>query len=714
MDNVNYYFEPETVAVVGASANPDKPGYTLLKNLIDSFDGPVYPVNPKQDEILGIECYSSVSEIPEAIDLVSILVPAPRIPDIVQECVEKDVKAIFVGSEGFADVSEEGAERQNEVVEIAEEAGARVWGPNCGGYLSSNPDLSNNFIMDTERHISDHLQGNVTFIAQSGMIAGGIYVEIITEDILDISKTLTIGNRADVAEPDLMQYLLDDDPTEVIGIYQESVKDGKGLMEALEAIAPDKPVVILKGGRSEIGAEAAQSHTGSIAGDDRVADAVFQQFGATRVYDFRQLLNMTKGFSMYPDGMDGNRIAILTMTGAGSVVASDLFAEHGLEPAELSEETKAALDEVYPKWMEPQNPVDIWLSITQLGIDETLTTSLEALMQDESVDGILLQALAFDYFDDFDFDAFVDIANEYDTPLVTWLVGEKDHTPYWIEHFEEGGLPVYRDMTACTRFLGAAKDYADWRQQFAEREVADAQSIEPAADVATQIDRVRSDDRTTLTEVEAKNILASWDIEQTHEAVATTVEEAVEHANEIGYPVVLKIVSPDIPHKSDIGGIALDLHDETAVRNAYDRVIDAANDYSPNAQIDGVLVQEMIDDGHETIIGIKNDPEFGPVVLFGLGGIFVEVLEDVALRAAPISEVEARQMIEEIQGYPVLTGARGTKPADVDALVDALVAVSELAVTLEDDIAELDINPLIVREEGKGVLAVDGLLELSE
>lgn len=712
MDAIESFFEPDGIAVVGASNDPDKPGYTLFRNLVNSYDGDVYPVNPNQESVLGIECHSSVGGVPGDVELVSILIPAPSVPAVLEECVDAGVKAVYVGSEGFADVGEAGKELQDEIVEIARRGGVRLWGPNCGGYISSKPSLSNNYLMDTEGHAEEHLGGSIAYIAQSGMIAGGIYLEVITEGILDIGKSLTIGNRADVAEPDLLRYLGDDPATDVVGIYQESVKHGRDLVEALEDLSPEKPVVILKGGRSSHGARAAESHTGSLAGDDDVADAAFRQFGAIRVPDFRQLLNVTKAFSMYPDGMHGDRIALLTMTGAGAVVASDLLADHGLEPAELEASTVARLDRLYPDWMTPENPVDIWMSITEHGIDDTLVTCLEALLDDEGVDGVLLQALAFDYFEGFDFPAFVEVASRSDKPVVTWLVGEQDYTPNWEDGLEAGDVPVYRDLSSCAQVFGALRTYGRWLDRHAGRDRVANAPPDRVASVRATLQAVRADGRTTLTEGESKALLAEWGLPVTREALAESPADAVRLADEIGYPVALKISSRDLVHKADVGGIALDLDDAESVEAAYDRIHESVAAARPDARTDGVLVSEMVDGGREVIIGVTTDPEFGPVLLFGLGGTYVEVIDDVALRIPPVTAATAREMVSEIDASPVLDGARGGPVADIEAIIECLLSVADLAVEFGDELAELDINPLFVREAGEGIVAADAVIRL--
>ncbi len=709
MSSLDSFFDPESIAVVGASNDPDKLGYTLVRNLHSSYDGPIYPVNPNAEEIHGQECYESITTVPGDVELAILVVPAGIATAVVDECADAGVDAVLIGSGGFADAGEEGEDLQAQVVERAHEANMRVWGPQGAGIITSDPSLSTAYLMETAGHIPE--SGNVSIISQSGILVGAMYLQMVTEEALPVGNAVAIGNRADVEEAELVEYYGSDETTDVIGMYLESIKEGRHFRDALDQAAQESPVVVLKGGRSDASAAAAASHTGSIAGDDRIADAVFEQHGATRVDDYMELLDYCKGFSNWPAGMPGDNVAVLTMTGGGGVIAADLMSDHGLEMADLQPETIAELEAIFPDWFQPENPVDIWATILEQGIDRTMCHCLEALLSDDGVDGILLQPEAFAFFEDFDFDAFLDIAAEYDTPIVSWMMGEADHMPYWIDNLEEGGIPVYRDLQTAVGFMAAARDYADWRER---RETAQPKTPASGRPTPAAITDARAADRRTLTEAEAKRVLEAWDIPTTEERVVTSADAAVQAANEIGYPVALKVSSADITHKSDIGAIELDIHTPDAVRTAYDSIRSATAEHAPDATIDGVLVQQMVQDGTEVIVGVNNDPTFGPTILFGLGGVFVEVLEDVALRQAPLSEADARAMISDIDGAPVLRGARGGPPADIDALVEVLQSTSSMAMALEDDIAELDINPLMVFPDGEGVCAADALLRLTD
>ncbi len=710
MDNVRYFFEPSSVAVVGASTNPQRGGYIIVDNLVRTFQGPIYPVNPKADTICGLKCYPSVADIPGAVDLAVVLVPAKTVPGVIRQCSAKGVKAVIIEAGGFADAGPEGKALQDEIVAIAAETGMRLWGPNCGGHICSSPPLSTTFIMKTE----PLAKGPVSFVSQSGMMAGGLYVQMISVGQPRINKTCTIGNRCDVNESDLLEYLAGDPTTEVIGLYLESIINGRRFAGALRAASARKPAVILKGGRTDLAAQAAMSHTGTLAGNDRIADALMRQLGAYRVNDFVELLDLTKAFSLLPKGLQGKRIGVLTFTGGGAVTASDLLGTYGFELARIGEQTKAKLRQIFPPWLEPGNPVDVWSTIEQQGLDRTMQVSIDALLGDEGVDGVLVLPIAFDYFADFDFKTFTEIIKRHGKPVLTWLIGEADHMPVWTRKLEDGGVPVYPGLETCVKALRAEYDYQRWLNRSVEP--LGAGPVAPAVLRETQalLTQAANSGRRVLTEHQSKELLSRWGIPVTREAVARSEEEAVEAAGRIGYPVAIKVSAAEITHKTDIGGVKLGLAGEAEVREAYRQVMRAARSADPQAAVEGVLVQEMVGDGTEVIIGVTNDAEFGPTIMFGLGGVLVEVLKDVSLRVLPISRGDAEEMVKEIKGYRVLEGVRGKPRGDLGALVEVLQQVAAMAGALEDQIAELDINPLIVRPGGQGVVAVDALVGLKE
>lgn len=713
MNNIEYFFRPKSVAVIGASANTEKGGYIIVKNLVKSFSGAIYPVNPKLSEVCGLKAYPTVQDIPGEVDLAVILIPAKFIPQVIKDCGEKGVKAVIIESGGFADAGPDGKKLQDHIVEIARPYGMRLWGPNCGGHSVQEPPINTSFIMEM-----DPLEpGNVAFISQSGMTVGGLLEQTLDHGQPKYSTACTIGNRCDVNEADLLEYLADDEATEVMAFYLESIIDGKRFAKALRKASLKKPVVMLKAGRTKLAAQAAISHTGSIIGDDGATAGLLKQLGVTRVNELNECLDLAKGFSLLPKKMNGKRIAIITQTGGGSVTGSDLVGMYGMELAALSEETKAKLREIFPPWLEPVNPIDIWSTIQHnakesmcQGLDKTMMHCLDAVLADDGVDGVLYLPISFTYFHDHDIASFTEVYRRHNKPVVTWLVGSESEFIHWRKQLEDGGIPVYRSLETAVKMLRSLYDYNQWRQKYQEPVLRGNQAQKEVS--ACYLESIRNENRTVLTEYQSKKLLSQWNIPVTDEILALTEEEAVQAAGKIGYPVALKVMSPQMMHKTELGIVRLSLQNEQELREAYREIMDNARQQGADLVIDGVLVQEMMPKGREVIVGVNMDPSFGPVIMFGLGGIFVEVFKDVSLRVAPLSRRDAEEMIEEIKGYSILQGVRGEPKADMEAIIDLLLKVSDLAVSMEGQFKELDINPVIVLPEGQGLKAVDGLIGL--
>ncbi|HYF94010.1 MAG TPA: acetate--CoA ligase family protein [Symbiobacteriaceae bacterium] len=714
MNNVEYFFTPRNVAVVGASTSPAKGGYRLLKNVLNTFKGPIYAVNAKGEDVLGLKTYKSLLEIPEdEIDLVLSFVPNKGTAQVARDAVQKGCKAFLVQSGGFADSGGDGAHYQDELIAIAKASpqGMRVWGPNCGGMIKANPAFSNSFIMVTEPLTNER---GAAFISQSGMLAGAIYLEMVTKGQPQIASTSTIGNRADINESDIMEYLESDPNTDCVTLYLESIKEGRRFVKALRRVVKTKPVVALVPGRSEITAQAAASHTGSLLNNDRVKDAVFKQYGVTRVDDFTQFLDFTKGFTLLRSKpLKGSRVAIMTHTGAGAVVGADTLGVHGFQLAELSPETKAKMATIMPAWAAPGNPADIWSTIEQVGLDRTHQVMLDALLSDPGVDAVLLLPLIFDYFKNHDFAAVRAVINKYNKPVVGWFSGIAQEFPRWkTEYEQDGGVAFYDSIVSAVKVLAAWRDFQAFRARSAEVLAAADRKVEAPAAVKAKLAAIRAEGRKTLTEAESKEVLKAFGIPVPMELLAPDADAAAKAAAAIGYPVVLKISSPDIAHKTEMGGVRVGLKTEAEVRQAVADMQAAAATRYPGAKIDGYLVAEMVAGGTECIVGVKNDRDFGPTVMFGLGGIFVEVFEDIAMRVAPLSRADAEMMVREIKGRKILEGARGQARGDIAAVVDTLLKVSDMAVALDAELEEFDLNPLAVLPEGKGVRALDALMVL--
>ena len=670
------FFFPRSIAVVGASSTPGKGGYRMVDNLLRGFAGDIYPINPSATEILGLKAYPSVSTVPGELDLVLVLIPNVHVKACVAECIVRKVPAVIIESAGFADAGEEGRQLQDEIVAMARGTGTRLWGPNCVGLVSTDPLVSTQFIIEA----TGLRKGNVSFVAQSGMMAAGLLVQLVTENMFDVARACTIGNKCDVDESDLLEWLAGDAATEVIGLYLESIVNGRRFAQALEQVTSGKSVIALKPGRTQVAAQAALSHTGSLIGEDAPADAAFRQFGAYRVSSFLQLLDACKAASTLPPALHGKRLAVLTASGASGVACSDLIGLAGMELAELQPPTVARLKEIYPAWMPPKNPSDIWPTIEQHGFLKTATHCLEALLADDNVDGLLFLPIAFDLFQHEDVRPALDVAKRSGKPVVTWPIGDARYSKDWIAALEEKRLPWFRDLRDAVDFMRWLydKEHCTRRPSAAPA----ARSVElPAGSAA-------------LTEHESKQLLAQLGVPVTRERLCRSADEAAQAAIEIGLPVAMKASAPGLVHKTEANAVRLNVASEDAVRQAYAEL----------ARLGDVLVQEMVAGGVEVIAGAKNDPSFGPTVLFGLGGVFVEQLKDVAVRLAPIDRAGALEMIHEVRGLPLLQGARGRPGANLKAIADVLVALSGLA----DRVKEVDINPLIAGPDG--CVAVDALI----
>ncbi|MBI4322128.1 MAG: acetate--CoA ligase family protein [Chloroflexi bacterium] len=707
------------MAIIGASSNPEKAGYAIVQNLLNSYKGQIFPINPRGDSILGLKSYASVLDVPEEIDLAVVIVKAEDVSSAVAQCAQKGVRGVVIESAGFAEIGEEGRKLQERLVGLARTSGARIWGPNCTGIANFERGLVTSFIV---RHLSEIRSGNVSFVSQSGMMAGALLLQIVTSGIFRVSKSCAIGNKADVDECDILEYLSQDSSTEVIAMYLESIKDGRRFMRVAREASRRKPMVVLKAGRTARGAVASISHTGSLAGDDKIVDAAFRQLGITRVYDFAELMDVAQAFSCLPFRNAGDRIAIITITGGGGVVATDLLETSGLRAAEFCAETEARLRaELFPSWAPASNPLDVWSARERYPLQKVLDDSVEILLSDEGVDGLMLLLLGYEGTGEADIERVARLACACGKPVVGWVGGHVRYVDEWSEALRRGNVPTFRHLPMAVRALKAMEEYAAWLRRDASLAIPvgtgavgtlHATSLQRATSPHREVFGAVQDGRHVLTEGEAKRVLAEYGIPVTREILATSADAAVRGAREIGYPVVMKVVSPDILHKSDVGGVRIGVQNDDEARVGYEKILAASQRAVPSAQILGVSVQEMLPPGVEVIVGVTRDPQFGPVVMFGLGGIFVEVFADAAFGVAPLSDADAEQLIRQTKGYALLKGARGKPPSDIAAIKRVLVAVSRLAVDL-DQVQQLDINPLIVYGAGLGAKAADALIVLS-
>ena len=694
---LDMFFDPKAIAIIGASTDSTKLGYQVLSNLVESgFGGDIYPINPSADEILGLKAYPSVLDAPGPVDLVAILIPARFVAGVLRESGEKGAKGAIIISAGFGEAGPEGVEREQELLDIAGEYGMRIVGPNCLGIIDPYVPMNVSFAAGTPK------SGTIAFMSQSGALCTAILDYALAETI-GFSHFVSVGNKADIDEVALLEAWGPDERTNVIIAYIEGLGDGAQFIETARQAARQTPIIAVKAGRTASGSRAVASHTGSLAGSDEAYDAGFRQAGVLRAKTVEELFDYSTAFAYQPL-LKGKRIAIVTNAGGPGVMATDALDDHGLALASLTDETKEALAAALPEAASVQNPVDVLGDARS----ERYFTALEAVLQDPGVDGavvIVTPQTSTDVVETAR--GVVEISQRSDKPIMGCWMG-KQEAMKGIEILARNEVPNYHFPERAVGALGAMYTYRSWLEQ-PEVEI---ETFDVDREAVRQVlDEVRQEGRDSIGDTEAQVILDAYSIPAPHSRVLETADEAVAYAQEIGYPVVAKIASPDILHKSDVGGIMIGLRDDDQVREAVPTLIERAREHMPEATIWGVQIQEMIKDAREVIIGMNSDPQFGPLVMFGLGGIYVEVLRDVAFRVAPMDRHQAKAMIEEIRTYELLTGVRGQEPSDIDAIIDVILRISQL-VTDFPEIAELDINPLLVREAGEGAVAVDMRLYL--
>lgn len=696
-------FAPRAVALVGASDQGERFGTRVFRQLMNfGYAGPIYPVNPRATELNGLKCYPSVSELPETPDHVGITVATERVFEVLEECAARGVPFATVYSAGFSETgTEEGRERQAKLVAFARRTGMRIMGPNCNGVIN----FVDAFAMASTGAIAGPRRpaGNVGVVSHSGGLGQINVMWRAMETGLGISYEASIGNEADLDSIDFARFMLRSAATDVVLMAIEGIKDGARLIElAREAAEREKPIVILKFGRTEAGSRAAASHTGTIAGADDIYDAAFRQFGLIRVFETNELYEMATLLRTrrWPKG---RRVASAAATGGNIVQLADVGETLGIEWPEYSPQTQATLAQFMPGYGKISNPTDMTSLAT--GEPENFRRALQAIAEDPQVD---LIAPIFAFVKRVDIERGAELLRCLPKPAaMLWVGGCTDDQAFGPRDLVSGGLPVFRNATPCLRAVRAA---ADFGAMAAEYKSGLRTPVRPAGiDTGRALALLRGFEG-KLTEREAKDVLGAYGFAVTQEHLATSIDEAIAHARAIQGPVALKIDSPDIPHKTEAGAIRLDVRGEGALRTAFKEVVESARTYAPSARINGVLVQEMVPTGIEMMLGIVRDPVFGPVVAVALGGIHVEVLRDISYRIAPVTFAEARRMLRELRGYKLLEGVRGEKAADMEALVETLVRLSWFAADCADEIAELDINPLRVLERGAGVRVVDALI----
>jgi acetyl coenzyme A synthetase (ADP forming)-like protein len=681
-------FYPRTIAVVGASGNPQKLGFSLISNLATGFTGALYPVSLREEEILGMKCYKSLSEINDSIDLVLIIVPADQVLPVVEECVRKGVRYAVVLSGGFSEIGHAGELLEKNVLKAARAGGMRIVGPNCVGIMNMDASMNASFTLTPKK-------GNISLIFQSGALGSSVIYIAINENI-GVNKFVSIGNMCDLDFSDFISYLESDATTHAIAVYMEGLREGRKFLEALYSFEMKKPIVVFKAGNTFEGMKAVSSHTGSLAGNEKIFKAAFRQARLIQVDTLTELLDASRAF--LGGTLSGKRIAIMTNAGGPGILAVDALQKSGLSLAELSEISREKLKIFLPPFAALSNPIDMIASARY----EQFKKCIQVLEDDENVDAILAIIVITTFAGMTSTEQAEGLVSGYrgiKPVLACCMAGEISQEATRI--LENAGIVCYASPERAVFALGKQLQFLNMKKKTRAPLEGYAFEQEPIEEIFLQ---VKKGGRHQLLECEAKQILTCSGFDVPPFILAHNFSECQHAVSKIGYPVVLKISSEDIIHKTDVGGVRLNIRNEDELRVAYE-------DMMRSFGSEDILVNKMIMGGTEMIVGATDDPQFGPVVMCGLGGIFVEAVGDTSFRIAPVGREEADEMVSELHSSKILFGIRGGRRADVEALTEAIVRLSSL-VSQFRDIVEVDINPLTVLEKGRGAQVVDARMTL--
>jgi acetyltransferase len=695
------FFNPESVAIVGASRQKGKVGYEILTNLVaGGYPGKIFPVNPKADEIEGLKCYPDLSSIGETPDLVIIIVPAPFVASVMEECAKVRVKSAIIITAGFKEVGPEGKKLEEEVVKIARRGGIRFIGPNCLGLIAPAYKLNASFGGDLP------VPGVIGYISQSGALLAAI-LDLANANGIGFSDLVSIGNKADIDELDIIKAFGSQKDTKVIAGYLESITDGDVFVREAEEISYSKPILLMKSGGTEAGAKAASSHTGSLAGGDVAYESAFKRAGVIRCDSIKEQFDFAQAFANQPLP-EGAAVAVITNAGGPGIMAADAIEERGLTFAKLSDETKKKLAANLPAAANVHNPVDV------LGdaLADRYEFALDVVLDDSNVNSVivLLTPQAMTQAKETAAAVVRIAAKKKGKPVLACFLGAAK-VAEGVQVLRRGSIPQYDSPESAVATLKVMVDFVRWRTR--PRRVVRLFSVNRRK-VESIVERHLRQGLLDIGEAEAKDIIEAYGFATPKGSIATTADQAANIAQQLGYPVVLKIWSPDILHKSDVGGVKVGLKSEQEVKDAFDLMMYRIPKKKPEANILGVLVQEMVrTSGKEVIIGMHRDPRFGPLMMFGMGGIMVEVLKDVAFYLAPLTAEDAKQMLVNTKTYHILKGVRGQEGVDIDAIAEGLQRVSQL-VTEFPEIKEMDINPYVVGAPGTTPIAVDARISLEK
>ena len=712
MSDLDFLFRPKTIAVIGASKDPTKRGYQSIRSLQEGgFTGTIFPVNPREKEILGLPVHAKTSEIDSVIDLALISTPASTVPGILEDCGKKGVRSAVVLSVGFGESGTNGRKLQEEVVRIAKERQIRIVGPNTSGIFNLHHHMNLVGIRNVRR-------GSIAILSQSGNLALSLITEMSVRSHLGVSAYVGVGNEADIRFHEYLNYFRDDPDTRVIVVFADGMKDGRKFLQVAKQTVEEKPIVLLRSGRSELGRKAARSHTGALAGLSAVSRTAFRRAGIITIERSDELLPAAEALNCQPP-IRHNRVAILSDGGGHAALAADALAEQFVNLPELSDETTQKLRTIMPETTTIANPIDVaGATDSNPGV---FADCAQVLLEDPSIDALLIIGLFGGYHIRFD-ESLKQLEEETShrigklskslnkAVVIQSLYADQQPSPLRIAGSYE--IPVHESIDLAAKCISVLEEYGHHLSTSHDRTdftLNPEGKRRPEAEGI--INMVLSQRRTNLLETEAKSILRVHGVQVADFQTAADEEEAVEMARDIGYPVVMKIVSPEILHKTEIGGVLLNVKNEDAVRDGYDLLVARARRHNPSAKIHGVVLSPQMPSGIEVVVGVTQDPQFGPVMMFGLGGIMVEVLKDVSFRVIPLSTYPAEMMLREIKSRAILDGVRGKPGCDREALIQLMVQVSDLAEAYPE-LAEMDLNPIICYENGLSV--VDARMVLRE
>lgn len=698
-DQLDKIMRPKSIAVIGASTKEKTIGAEIMLKLTEyKFTGKIYPINPKATEILGHKAYQSVLDVPGDIDFAVIVVPKKLVFDTIDQCNEKGIKGVCIISAGFKETGGEGIEIEKQLAAKMQAYGMRCVGPNCLGVLNTNDDIR----MDATFAPTLPIKGNVAFVSQSGALGGGI-LNLLKDLNLGFAQFVSVGNQADINAETMLEYWENDDDVKQILLYMESITNPENFRKLATRISKKKPIIALKSGRSEAGASAASSHTGSLAGGDKAADALLKQSGVIRELKLESLFSTAKVFSTCPIPK-GNRVAIVTNSGGPGIMATDAVCEYGLEIAKISDATKDKLRSFLPDTASVKNPIDMIASASM----EQYTQTIETVLADESVDMLMVIFLPLIGQKDIDIaKAVMEIKKQHpEKPIIGVFITTQDF------------FAQVSDMNPNIPFFMYAEEAAegfyrlDQQRQWLARPEGkitcyDVDKVKAEKIIKQSI----AEGREQLTTLESIDVLQAYGIRACKYGLATNEDEVVNLGNEIGYPVVMKMTSKTTSHKTDVGGVRVNIQSEEQLREEYQDLIAKLTEKGLIEGLEGVIIQEMVKGNREMVCGIATDPQFGPMLMFGLGGVFIEVMKDVTFRMAPLTDIDAKEMIKSVKSYELLEGARGTKPAQIDQIEETLLRLSQLVNDFKF-IDELDINPLLISEKTGEGIAVDGRIKV--